>query len=136
MKTLALLGVAAIAIACDSPTSPRAPVKAPTTMSAAVLDNDDFETVTGPRGQAIAFASDRDGFFQVFVMRPNGDQQTQLTQVPFYNARPNWSPDGRRTTFTACRWYDFSCDIYVMNADGSSQTNPVSYTHLRAHETL
>jgi hypothetical protein len=47
MKTLALLGVAAFAIACDSPTSPRAPLKAPTTLSNAVLTNDRFETVAG-----------------------------------------------------------------------------------------
>jgi hypothetical protein len=45
MKTLALLGVAALAIACDSPTSPRAPLKAPTTLSNAVLTNDRFENV-------------------------------------------------------------------------------------------
>jgi len=40
-----------------------------------------------------------------------------------YNARPNWSHDGRRITFTACRATDLSCDIYVMNADGLAQTN-------------
>ena len=45
MKILALLGVAALAIACDSPTSPRAPLKAPTTLSNAVLANDRFESV-------------------------------------------------------------------------------------------
>ena len=44
MKILALLGVAALAIACDSPTSPRAPVRAPTTLSNAVLTNDRFES--------------------------------------------------------------------------------------------
>jgi hypothetical protein len=46
MKTLALLGVAALAIACDSPTSPRAPLRAPTTLSNAVVSNDRVEVVT------------------------------------------------------------------------------------------
>lgn len=59
MKTLALLGVAAIAIACDSPTSPRAPLKVPTTTSAAVQFNDRFETVTS------VFAFCNDGFITV-----------------------------------------------------------------------
>src|SRR2546425_7471611 len=74
-------------------------------------------------GQVLAFASDRQGFSNVFLMQENGSKQTQLTDVPGYNARPNWSHDGRRITFTACRVTDFSCDIYVMNADGSGQTN-------------
>ena len=43
MKTLALLGVVALAIACDSPTSPRAPLKAPTTASNAVVFNESVE---------------------------------------------------------------------------------------------
>jgi len=46
MKPLALLGAAAIAIACDSPTSPRAPLKVPTTLSNAVVFNDRVETAT------------------------------------------------------------------------------------------
>jgi hypothetical protein len=45
MKTLALLGVAAFAIACDSPTTPRAPLKAPTILSRAVLSNTRVETL-------------------------------------------------------------------------------------------
>jgi hypothetical protein len=43
MKTLAVLGVAALAIACDSTTSPRVPLNAPTTLSSAVLTNDRVE---------------------------------------------------------------------------------------------
>src|SRR5207249_9958482 len=59
------------------------------------------------------------GTFNVYVMTTRGLAQTQLTDVPGYNARPNWSHDGRRITFTACRVTDFSCEVYVMNADGS-----------------
>ena len=62
------------------------------------------------------------GNFNVYVMTRRGPNETQLTDVPGYNARPNWSHDGRRITFTACRVTDFSCEVYVMNADGSGQT--------------
>src|SRR5205823_60452 len=55
------------------------------------------------------------GTFNVYVMTKGGSNQAQLTDVPGYNARPNWSHDGRRITFTACRVTDFSCEIYVMN---------------------
>jgi TolB protein len=54
-------------------------------------------------------------------MTPRGAEQTQLTDAPGYNARPDWSHDGRKITFTACRPGDFSCEIYVMNSDGSAQ---------------
>ncbi len=62
------------------------------------------------------------GTFNVYAMTKHGSKQTQLTDFPFYNARPDWSHDGKRITFTACRATDASCEIYVMNADGSGQT--------------
>jgi Tol biopolymer transport system component len=75
-------------------------------------------------GQLIAFASTRDaGLFQTFVMQANGTKITQLTNQPFYNARPAWSHDGTRITFTACRPWDNSCEIYVTNANGTAQKN-------------
>jgi hypothetical protein len=45
MKTLALLGLAAMAIACDSPTSPQARLRIPPTLSNAVVFNDHTESV-------------------------------------------------------------------------------------------
>jgi Tol biopolymer transport system component len=75
-------------------------------------------------GQLISFASSRAAdLFQTFVMKANGTKLDQLTFQPFYNARPDWSHDGSKITFTACRAGDDSCEIYVMKADGSAQTN-------------
>src|SRR2546430_15092777 len=112
---IALLGIA-FAVGCADPrTGPRA-LDASLIAAPAVDD-------AVLAGQLLAFASDRDGTgFQVFVMQATGAKPTQLTTVPGYNARPNWSHDGRRITFTACRAADLSCEIYVMNADGSGQT--------------
>src|SRR2546425_3743504 len=104
--------VIAIVAACDAPT-PAGPVLQPRLTAGATI-----------AGQLIAFASPRDaGLFQTFVMQANGTKVTQLTNQPSYNARPDWSHDGRRITFTACRPWDNSCEIYVMNANGSGQTN-------------
>src|SRR2546423_3766412 len=105
-----LLGIVA---ACDTspPTGP---------MPQARVDNA-ATTIAGP---LIAFASTRTAdLFQTFVMKANGTKISQLTYQPFYNARPDWSRDGSRITFTACRAGDDSCEVYVMNADGSGQTN-------------
>src|SRR5690348_3780782 len=61
-------------------------------------------------GQLIAFASSRDaGVFQTFFMKANGTKVTELTNQPGYNARPAWSHDGTRITFTTCRPWDNSC---------------------------
>lgn len=72
----------------------------------------------------IAFASDRNGWIEMFLMAPNGAFPTQITFTPEpdYNARPSWSSDGRKITYTACHAADQSCEIYVMNANGSKQT--------------
>ena len=115
--TSLLMSAATLAGCGEVPVAPSGHLGDPS-LSAALAPTD------GLAGQLIAFASDRDGTgFQVFLMQANGPKQTQLTHVPGYNARPNWSHDGRRITFTTCRPTDFSCDIYVMNADGSAQTN-------------
>ena len=104
--------VIAIVAACDAPT-PAGPVLQPRLTAGATI-----------AGQLIAFASPRDaGLFQTFVMQANGTKVTQLTNQPFYNARPDWSHDGTRITFTTCRPWDNSCEVYVMNANGSGQTN-------------
>src|SRR5437879_9265789 len=109
------LGLVLTSACADPPTSPKA-LDASLTPAPALDDG-------VLAGQLLAFASDRDqGSFEVFVMQENGLRPRQLTTVPGYNARPNWSHDGRRITFTACRPTDQSCEIYVMNADGSGQT--------------
>src|SRR5690242_15124355 len=111
-RVLPLTLVPALAWGCaDAPTSPRLLEASLTATTAAPADG-------ALAGQLLAFASTRDqGLFQVFVIQENGLRPRQLTTLPAYNARPNWSHDGRRITFTSCRPTDSSCEIYVMNAD-------------------
>ena len=42
----------------------------------------------------IAFASDRDGNGEVYVMDADGSNQTRLTNNPAFDFGPAWSPDG------------------------------------------
>ena len=76
----------------------------------------------------IAFHSNRDGNWNIYLMNPDGSGQTRLTDNPAADSWPSWSPDGRRITFISSRddpdpnddnsiW-----EIYVMNEDGSDQT--------------
>ncbi|HEV3137133.1 MAG TPA: hypothetical protein VGZ26_04500 [Pirellulales bacterium] len=77
---------------------------------------DDWATFS-PDGSQIAFASSRDGDFEIYVMQADGSQPRRLTESPGLDIRPAWSPDGRQLAFTSMR--DGNYEIYVMNADGS-----------------
>ncbi len=72
-----------------------------------------------PDGQHITFASDRDGNWEIYVMKVNGSEQTRLTDNIADDVDPAWSPDGTRIAFVSTR--DGSSEIYMMNADGSAQ---------------
>ena len=79
----------------------------------------------------IAFASDRDGNYEIYVMNADGSGQTNLTNNPADDHAPAWSPDGSRIAFQTAR--DGDSEIYVMNTDGSEPTrltnNPASDIH-------
>jgi len=68
----------------------------------------------------IAFTSTRDGNNEIYLMNPDGSEQTRLTNNPALDYTPGWSPDGSKIVFSSDR--DGNGEIYVMNADGSGQT--------------
>jgi TolB protein len=83
-----------------------------------------------PMGDLIAYAkmdyfSDQglieNPAWDIFVMNVDGTQQIQLTQEPYNELEPTWSPDGTRIAFISDR-NGQNFDIYVMNADGSDIT--------------
>ena len=73
----------------------------------------------------IAFTSWRDGNAQIYVMNPDGSNQTRLTNGSDWDQYPAWSPDGSRIAFQSTR-YGIS-GIFVINADGSGLRR-VTYT--------
>ena len=79
----------------------------------------DLAPSASPDGSRVAFMSNRDGNWEVYVVdiaRPEGPQGQGLVRITRDSARdglPTWSPDGRWLAFVS-----------------------VSYTHLRAHETV
>jgi Tol biopolymer transport system component len=66
-----------------------------------------------PDGTRIAFGSNRDGHYGIYVMRADGTQSRRIVLSKPGDAAPSWSPDGRRIVFS--RGAD---GLYVMNADG------------------
>ncbi|MCG6955205.1 MAG: hypothetical protein LJF04_04360 [Gemmatimonadetes bacterium] len=79
-----------------------------------------------PDGEKLAFATDRSGCYNVWVMNVDGSDATQLTSVTTYercNEVPIWSPDGTKIAFGSSRNPDLGSDVYVMNADGTAVAN-------------
>jgi Tol biopolymer transport system component len=82
----------------------------------------DVDPAWSPDGTRIAFASDRDGQWDVWVMNADGTDQVRLTDDPLADDHPSWSPDGSRIVFESERdTAKDTTDLWVMNADGSDQ---------------
>ena len=84
-------------------------------------DNSDNSAAWSPDGQHIAFASNRDGNFEIYVMGSDGSNPRRLTNHDNHDARaesPSWSPDGQHIAFVSNR--DGNFEIYVMGSDGSN----------------
>jgi beta propeller repeat protein len=73
-----------------------------------------------PDGSKITFMSTRDGDYNIYIMNPDGTNQTRLTNNPASDTRPDWSPDGSKIVFCSSR--DGNSEIYTMNPDGTRQT--------------
>ena len=66
----------------------------------------------------IAFQSNRDGNYEIYVMSINGKNQRRLTKNRVSDRLPSWSPDGKQIAFESNR--DGNREIYVMDADGKN----------------
>jgi len=75
------------------------------------------------RENKIAFTSNRDGNFEIYVMKPDGSGPVRLTNNPALDINPALSPDGTRIAFVSTR--SGSAQLWTMNADG---TNPTPVT--------
>jgi Tol biopolymer transport system component len=85
----------------------------------------DMEPTWSPTGTMLAFASDRDqGRFQIYTMTMSPKHRhsvTQLTSGDQESSQPRWSPDGTKIAYESVVLG--SHEIFVMNADGTGQTN-------------
>src|SRR5947209_5406518 len=86
----------------------------------AAKTNKSQQRVTAGATGKIAFASDRDGNLEIYIMDVDGGGQTRLTENPGEDYSPAWSPDGKHLAFVSTR--DGDAEIYSMNADGTAQT--------------
>jgi dipeptidyl aminopeptidase/acylaminoacyl peptidase len=68
---------------------------------------------------------------EIYTVNPDGTGLTRLTNNLGVDIEPTWSPDGNRIAFISnrdgiCSGRNYCGDVFVMNADGSGQTNLTS----------
>jgi len=61
-------------------------------------------SVWSPDDRRIAFASDRDGNSEIYVMNADGSNAVRLTYNDATDRYPGWSPDGSKIVFTQLTW--------------------------------
>lgn len=69
---------------------------------------------------SIAFASRRDGNWEIYVVDAGG-QSRRLTTRTVEDRFPLWSPDGSQIAFGSQVGADWSWELWVMDADGTHQ---------------
>lgn len=111
-KTLQYAGTSIIALACLFQT----------TQSASAQSADEGKEYQG-LPLSIAFHSNSVGNTEVYVMNPDGTDQTRITFDSRVNQQPDISPNGRQIVFCGNQITDTNpegdLEIFVMNADGS-----------------
>ena len=73
------------------------------------------DPVWSPTGETIAFYSNVDGDFDIYLLDLATGDVTQLTTHPGHDSSPAWSPDGKRLSFKSKR--DGTSDLYLLALD-------------------
>ncbi len=81
---------------------------------------EDHSPAWAPDGDTLAFVSERDGNFEIYVANANEDDPPQrLTINEAADTEPVWSPDGERIAFVTDLFGE--TEILMMDADGTNQ---------------
>lgn len=85
------------------------------------ISSDNFGAVWSPDGKQIAFISDRDKIYKVYIMDANGENPHQITIINnIWEYSVSWSPDGKKLAIT--RGVGNNPSVYIIDADGQNET--------------
>jgi Tol biopolymer transport system component len=88
-----------------------------------------MQPALSPDGSRIAFSSNREGMFHIYIVGVDGEGMWRLTDNPENDSEPAWSPDGSRIAFArgfdptgngvAVMTCEQTSDILVIQVDGN-----------------
>lgn len=107
------------------------------------LSSNEVFPVWSPGGNRIAFVSDRDGNWEIYVMNTDGSNQIRLTDNEAMDGLHGltWSPDGSRLAYVSDQgegrdentgYYEAE-QIYVIDVDKAAQNNATDNLNLTKH---
>jgi len=67
----------------------------------------------------IAFVSDRSGNMDIYTMNSSGDNITQITNTPYDDNVPCWSPDGQKIAYHSNKDGDY--ELYIINLSNGTE---------------
>jgi hypothetical protein len=94
-------------------------------------DEEDNYPAWSPDGTKIAFASNRDGDYEIFTMEIDGSNTVKLTDNNIDDNNPAWSFDGTKIAFS--NNLNDNYEVYTMSADGS---NWIQLTYNEANDRV
>ena len=80
-------------------------------------DWDDITPAPSPDGERIAFTSNRNGFWDLYLMDLSNGDVTQLTDTTNYEGAPTWSPDSSFLAFESYIQEEENLEIVVGSVD-------------------
>ena len=94
---------------------------------------DDITPAISPDGKWLAFASNKNSYWDLYLLELSSGNIVRLTDTPEYDAAPSWSPDG---AFLAYESYEKgflgiyirsvadSAQVYALTQDSATDTSP------------
>ncbi len=80
-----------------------------------------------PDGNRIAFASDRSGNWDIFVMPSTGGKAVQITTDPAHELHPSWSPDGTSLVFSRLGEQSGQWELWVVDVANPNVTHAIGH---------
>lgn len=80
-------------------------------------DWDDRDPALSPDGNQLAFASNREGGWDLYLLHLARGEVQRLTDTPGYEGHPAWSPDGQWLAYESYQSGNF--DIWILRPDGT-----------------
>ncbi|OGO63793.1 MAG: hypothetical protein A2030_04315, partial [Chloroflexi bacterium RBG_19FT_COMBO_50_10] len=81
---------------------------------------DDITPAISPDGQNVAFSSNRNGYWDIYLLDLNTSDITRLTDTLEYEAAPTWSPDNQWLAYEA--YFNGDLEIWIQSVVTKEQT--------------